>query len=394
MLSLETLPRIQAMLARARLDGWLLYDFRGVNQIAKSLVGIEGMATRRWFVFIPRDGAPTAITHGIEQAPWERWPEAWRKEVYGSWRVFEEQLAGLVRGKTIAMEYSPGDAVPYLDRVPAGVIEMVRAAGASVVTSGELVSSFYATWSEAGLAAHRRSAEAIAGIARDAFGVAAEAARGGRPMREYDLMLWIRDRFDRAGLETDHGPNVSVGAHAANPHYEPTAEHSATIADGSIVLIDLWARERGDDGVYADQTWMASLGAPSPRAVEIWAAIRDARDAAIALARERVQAGTAVRGAELDRAARAVIEARGFGQYFIHRLGHSIDARDIHGSGPNLDDFETRDERLLIPDVAFSVEPGIYIPGEIGMRTEVNGYIADRDVEITPREPQRELFVL
>jgi Xaa-Pro aminopeptidase len=393
MLSPETLPRIQSVLADAGLDGWLLYDFRGVNTIARALVGIEGMATRRWFVYIPATGAPTAITHGIEQDPWQTWPAAWHRTVYGAWRDFEAQLARLVGGRRVAMEYSPGDAVPYLDRIPAGVLEMVRATGATVVSSGELVSTFYATWSSEGLAAHRRAAETIARIAIDAFGVAAVATRGARPMGEAELTSWIRDRFERAGLETDHGPNVSVGAHAANPHYEPSPESSATIADGSIVLIDLWAREKGDVGIYADQTWMASLGAPSERAVGIWEAVRDARDAGIALVRDRVRAGEPVRGADVDRAARTVIEARGFGANFIHRLGHSIDSRELHGSGPNLDDMETRDERLLIPGIAFSIEPGIYLPGDIGMRSEVNAIVGERDVEITPRESQRDLIV-
>jgi Xaa-Pro dipeptidase len=206
-------------------------------------------------------------------------------------------------------------------------------------------------------------------------------------------MAWIQDRFKRAGLTTDHGPNVSVGANAANPHYEPSANAARVIRPGEIVLIDLWAHEE-NGGVWADQTWMASLGKPSPEALEIWNAIRDARDAAIGLVVRKAKAGEPIKGADVDDAARTVIDDRGYGMYFTHRTGHSIDPRDLHGSGPHLDNLETRDERLLIPGVAFSIEPGIYIPGSIGMRTEVNVYMKDGEAVVTPKEPQRDLLIV
>ena len=393
MLSPDTLPQFQSAIAELSLDGWLLFDFRGVNPIASGLIGLEGMVTRRVFAYVPREGKPVAITHAIEQAQWSRWPAEWGREVYSSWRALEETLRTLVGGKRVAMEYSPGDAVPYVDRIPAGVLDLVRAAGAEVVTSGELVSRFYALWTPEQLAEHRRTAETVAEIGRGALALAGERASAGRVMTEYDVMRWILERFDRAGLETDHGPNVSVGANAANPHYEPTAAQSLPIERGAILLIDIWARPKGG-GIWADQTYMASLGAPSARAQEVWSAIRDARDAAIALLRERVPAGVPVRGGDVDDAARRVIESRGLGRYFTHRTGHSIDSRDLHGSGPHLDNLETRDERLLIPGVAFSIEPGVYVPGEIGMRTEVNAYVGEREVVITPTDVQRELMVV
>lgn len=393
MLSPASLPDFQAALADAGLDGWLLFDFRGVNPIAGGLVGLEGMVTRRVFAWLPRDGAPVAVTHAIEQEQWRRWPAEWRREKYASWRTLEETLARLVRGKRVAMEYSPGDAVPYLDRVPAGVLEMVRGAGADVVSSGELVSRFYAVWTPAELAAHRRAAEVIAEIARSALARAGERVAAGQGITEFELMQWILERFARAGLETDHGPNVSVGPNAANPHYEPTAAASRPIAAGDVLLVDLWARER--PGVpYADQTWMASLGEPGDRARAVWGAVRDARDAAIEFLRGRVAAGAAVRGGEVDDVARAVIAGRGFAAHFVHRTGHSIDARDLHGSGPHLDNLETREERLLIPGVGFSIEPGVYLPGEIGMRSEVNAYVGDGELVVTPGEYQRELIVV
>lgn len=392
MLDSRLLPRVQRALADAGLDGWLLYDFRGLNPVAGAMLGLEGMATRRIFALIPANGTPTAITHAIEQGPWRKWPPEWGREVYSSWRSLESYLAALVRGKRIAMEYSPGDAVPYLDRVPAGVLEMVRAAGADVVTSADLVTRFYATWTDEGLASHRRTAEKIAAIAHEAIRFAGAEARADRPVTEHGLQQRILEAFRRESVETIDPPVVAVGPNAANPHYEPRADSPVPIRVGDVVLVDLWAREPG--GVWADQTWMASLGAPSPRAVEIWEAVRDARDAAIALLRERVTRSAAVRGGEADDAARAVITQRGFGDRFVHRTGHSIDSRDLHGSGPHLDNLETREERLLIPGVAFSIEPGVYFPGEIGVRSEVNAYVGDGELVVTPSEYQRELMVV
>ncbi|MGH9886137.1 MAG: M24 family metallopeptidase [bacterium] len=392
MLTPDTLPEVQRALADAGVDGWLLYDFRGLNPIAASLLRLEGMTSRRAFALVPTRGTPVALTHAIEQGPWRHWPEAWGKEIYSSWKSLEAFLAKHLAGKRVAMEYSAGDAVPYLDRVPAGVLEMVREAGATVVSSGELVSKFYATWNPEHIASHLRAAEVIAQAAKDAFTLAGERARGKEPITEHELMGWLQHRFKDAGLFTDHGPNVSVGANAANPHYEPLPEKPRIIRDGEIVLIDLWAREEGMP--YADQTWMASLGKPSVEALEIWDAVRDARDAAITLVQEKAKAGVPVKGADVDDAARRVIEERGYGQYFTHRTGHSIDSRDIHGSGPHLDNLETRDDRMLVPGVGFSIEPGIYIPGKIGMRTEVNVYMTPGEAVVTPRDYQRELIVV
>lgn len=393
MLTPSTLPALQRAIGEAGLDGWLLFDFQGLNPIAGGLLHLEGMVTRRIFVWIPRAGVPTALGHAIEQVAWRTWPTGWKHATYSSWRTLESALGAMVRGKNIAMEYSAGDAVPYLDRVPAGVLEMVRAAGATaVVSSGELVSRFYAAWSKTDIASHVRSAEVLRSIALDALTLAGKRSRTRTPIAEHELMAWIQERFAQAGLSTDHGPNVSAGANAANPHYEPSPDRPRPIRDGDVLLIDLWAREQ--DGEWADQTWMATLGKPSARALEVWSAIRDARDAAIRFVTEGVAAGKPLRGGDVDDAARAVIDSRGLGQYFTHRTGHSIDPRSLHGAGPHLDNLETRDDRLLVPGVAFSIEPGVYVPGEIGMRTEVNAYIEPGRVVITPSEYQRELLVV
>jgi Xaa-Pro dipeptidase len=388
----ESLPALQSALERADLDGWLLYDFHGLNPVAVGMLGLPGMTTRRFFVYIPRKGSPVAVTHAIEQGPWTAWPSDWTKEKYSSWRALESTIAKLVKGKKVAMEYSPGDAVPYLDRVPAGVIEMVRNAGAEVLTSADLVTAFYAVWSDDQRASHERAARVVSLVGQEAIWLASSSAKKGSPITELALQKWILERFAANGLETDHGPIVAIGPNAANPHYEPTPESSATINRGDILLVDLWAREK--DGVFADQTWMGSLGPPSERDEKVWLAVRDARDAAIALLRDRISAGKPVRGGEVDDAARAVIAKRGFGEFFIHRTGHSIDPRDLHGSGPHIDNLETREERVLIQGVGFSIEPGVYLAGDLGMRSEVNGFIGADGLLITPSDYQRELLVV
>jgi len=392
MLNQDSVKEIQKVLAEADADGWLIFDFHGLNPVAIGLLELEGMGTRRIFAYIPKTGTPVAITHAIEQGPWKNWPAEWKKVVYSGWRELESNLKEVVNGKTVAMEYSPGDAVPYLDRVPAGVIEMVRNAGATVVSSADLVSRFYAVWTDEQLQSHKRAAEIVARVARAAFEKAGEAADGKSPLTEYKLRQWILGEFSANGLSTDHGPIVAIGPNASNPHFEPAPHDSAVIERGSILLIDLWAREEG--GVFADQTWMGSLGEPSERDRSVWLAVRDARDAAIQLLRDRIGSGSDVKGGEVDDAARAVIVSRGFGDRFIHRTGHSIDARDLHGSGPHLDNLETREERSLIPGVGFSIEPGIYLTGDVGMRSEVNGFVARDGVLITPESYQTDLIIV
>ncbi|MGH7711188.1 MAG: M24 family metallopeptidase [Gemmatimonadaceae bacterium] len=394
MLTPATLPRVQRALAELGLDGWLLYDFRGCNPIAQGILGLEGLQTRRVFGFVPREGVPVAIAHKIEPGPWQRWPNEWHKQEYSGWRELEALVGPLVRGKRLAMEYSPGDAVPVIDRVPTGVVDMVRSTGATAVSSGELVSQFYATLDAKQIATHVRAAEAIAAIAQSAIRLAGERARGSPPATEYEIYVWIRNAFTRAGLATDHGPDVSIDANAADPHYEPTSKRSAPITLGSTLLIDLFAHE--DGGVWADQCWMAAIGPPSDRVAQLWTDVRDARDAAIDFVRAQTRAGAALKGAAVDDIARGVLRQRGLADQFTHRTGHSIDARELHGAGPNLDNLETREERLLIPGVAFSIEPGVYFPGEVGLRSEVNAIVgggAGGELLITPNEYQRELTI-
>src|SRR5262245_36541035 len=291
------------------------------------------------------------------------------------------------------MEVSPRDAVPYVDRVPHGVIELIEGFGARVISSGTLITRFAARWSASELAGHRRAAEALAQIAGDALRWAGAELGRGTEGRETTVQARVVEAFTRARLVTDHPPIVGFQANAANPHYEPRAGADRRLAPGDVLLLDLWAGV-APGSVFADQTWMAFAGREPNREVRgVWEAVRGARDAAVALLRERWQRREPVTGAALDDAARAVISKAGYGEYFVHRTGHSID-RDLHGSGPHLDNFETADERMLISGVGFSVEPGIYLPGRFGMRTEINVYVGDAGPEVTPSRRQQDLLLI
>ena len=382
---------LRTLLAELRADAWLLYDFRGINPAATRVLGIHGMGTRRFFALLPREGKAIALAHRIELAAFDGFPGEVRP--YAAWPELHEQLRALVGGKTVAMEISPRDAVPYLDRVPHGVVELIEASGAHVVSSGVLVSRFAARWSPAELAGHRRAAEAIAEIAVATLQWAGSELARGAEVREAATQSRVMDAFTRAGLVTDHPPIVGFQANAANPHYEPRAGSDRRLAAGEVMLLDLWAGV-SLGSVFADQTWMGFAGRePSTEVRGAWDVVRGARDAAVALLRERWKNKQPVTGAAVDDAARAVIRAAGLGEYFVHRTGHSID-RELHGSGPHIDNFETADERTLIPGVGFSVEPGVYLPGRFGVRSEINVYMGESGPEVTPQQPQQELLLV
>ena len=381
---------LRALLVEIGADGWLLYDFHGINPAATRVLGIHGMGTRRFFVLLPRTGAPVAIAHRIELASFDGFPGEVRP--YAAWRELHEKLGALVSGKTLAMEISPRDAVPYLDRVPHGVIQLVEGFGARVVSSGALITRFAARWSPSELVGHRRAAEAIAGIAGDALRWAGGELARGAEVRETVVQTRVMEAFARAGLVTDHAPIVGFQANSANPHYEPRAGSDRRLSAGDVMLLDLWAGVAAGT-VFADQTWMAFAGTePDAEVRRVWTTVRDARDAAVTRLRERWGKGP-VTGAELDDTTRGVIQAAGYGEQFVHRTGHSID-RDLHGSGPHLDNFETADERVLVAGVGFSVEPGIYLTGRFGMRSEINVFLGESGPEVTPTAPQRDLLLV
>jgi Xaa-Pro dipeptidase len=379
---------LREALSEAGVDGWLLFDFHGLNPVAGRVLGLTGMNTRRLFVLLPRQGEPTAVAHKIELQGLEGFPG--RIIPYARWGELHAALATLVAGRTVAMEISPEDAVPYLDRVPFGVVELLRRLGAKVVSSGSLVSRFAARWTRAEAEDHRAAAEILASVARDTL--AQVVSETGAGLTESALRARVVAAVESRGLVFNELPIVAFGANTAKPHYEPHAGRDATLRAGDVILLDLWAG-RSRTTVFADQTWIAFAGSrPSARMTEVWRTVRQARDAAILEVRRAAAERRPIAGYEADRAARGVIEAAGFGDAFVHRTGHSID-RDLHGSGPHLDDYETHDDRLLVPGVGFSVEPGIYLAGEFGMRSEVNVFWGEPVAEVTPREPQVELIV-
>lgn len=385
----EGVERVQEALREQDLDGWLLYEFHHINPIPVTLLGLD-KTTRRAFVLIPPEGEPVALIHAIEGSSWRHWP--FERRTYSGWREMEEKLAELVEGRSrLAMEVSPGAAIPTLDYVPAGITGVLLSHGVEIASSGDLVSRFHSVLTPEQLDDHRKAARIVKDVARRAFERTADAVRAGTPTTEGALSEWIVQELEGQGLADQISCIVAIGPRAADSHYAPEGD-GETIAHGDLLLIDLWGAFQGS--VPADQTWMGIM-APEvdARTQEVWEAVRDARDAALDFLRERARAGEEVRGFEVDDVARGVIEERGYGRYFVHRTGHSIDT-DLHGSGPNLDNLESRDDRLLLPGVAFSVEPGIYIEDEIGVRSEVNVHWSVDGPEVTPSEPQREIFTL
>jgi len=380
------LAAVQAALKARGLDGWLIYDFHGVNPVASRVVGIGGLGSRRLFVLLPATGAPIAVAHRIELQPLQGFPGEVRP--YAAWQELDEQLGRAVRGRRLAMEVSPEDAVPYLDRVPVGVVQLLERLGARVESSADLVTLFSAGWSATELADHRYAAEVLATIARTTL---AEVVREVGRAREYAVQQRVCQRMAAAGLVWDHPPIVGFGAGAANPHYEPMEGADALLEADQVVLLDLWGG-RSLTTVFADQTWMGFSGTAVPDEVQrVWTVVRDARDAAIGRLRKGLAAGEAVTGAALDAAARGHIAANGYGEFFPHRTGHSIDV-NLHGSGPHLDSFETNDVRVLLPGVGFSVEPGVYFAGRFGVRSEVNVFLGPKGPEVTPIEVQGSLI--
>jgi len=380
------LQDLSAALKASGLDAWLLYDFKGANPIARRLAGMGGFVTRRVFVWLPATGGPVALVHRIERHVLPDFPGEVR--AYASWRELQQQLALLLRGRRVAMEISPDGDVPYLDRVPSGAAKLLERLGATIVSSAPLISRFAAGWSAQDQVEHRKAAALLARIARETV---AEVVRQAGSAREAQVQARVRQRMEGAGLIVSEPPIVAFAANAANPHYEPHDGADALLRPGQVVLLDLWARTQPET-VFADQTWMGFAGGSVPDEVaRVWAAVRDARDAVLRKLRAEWRPGGGMTGAALDDAARGVITERGYAEFFTHRTGHSIDT-DLHGSGPNIDNFETNDSRELLPGVGFSVEPGVYLEGRFGVRSEVNVFLTDAGPVVTPAEIQRELI--
>jgi len=387
---------IQRALAEEDIDGWLLYDFRGSNPIARSVIGFDDhqIATRRWFYLIPRTGEPVAIQHVIEPNALKGRPG--RPALYRSWRELEALLkTHLGAMKRVAMEYSPGAAIPYVARVDAGTIEMVESAsGAKVVSSADLVQMFESRWTPEQKQLHDQAATNTMLAKDEAFELIRTCLAKGKPVKESQVQAFIQAHFEEHGLYTHHPCIVAVNDHASDPHFETAAgPEDREIRKGDLVLIDLWAKVANDPrAVYYDATWMGYCGQEVPaRMREVWEAVKGARDAAIQFVSESVEAGRLIHGYEVDDVSRNYIEARGFGPYFLHRTGHSI-GYEVHGNGVNIDNLETRDQRRIVPGVCFSIEPGVYLP-EFGVRSEIDMYVDEGMAEVTGGI-QRELLLL
>ena len=379
------LPAIQAALREDGVDGWLLYDFRGLNPIAADITGVlrQGghLATRRWYYLIPAVGEPRALVHAIEPHSLAHLPGSAQR--YAGREQLEAGLRQLLTGmRRVAMEYSPACAIPYVSRVDGGTIELVRQCGADVVSSGDLVQRFSAVWDEAEIATHLAASAALYRVKDRAFAAITRRLADGVATTEFDIQQLMAGWFRDEGLVTDSDPNVSAEENAGNPHYLPTAERSRPIGPNELVLLDLWGKLDTPGAVYADITWVGHTGRNiPPRQADAFAAAAAARDAAVALVQARAQTGQEVRGWEVDRAASTVLRAAGYGANILHRTGHSM-GEAVHGTGVNMDDYETHDDRRLLPGTGFTIEPGVYFP-DFGIRTEINMIVRAGTAEVS-----------
>lgn len=388
----ERLRSIQQALREEHIDAWIFADFKGSDPIAQRLLGLSGkaMVTRRWFYVIPAQGEPTRLCNQIEPHSLDHLPGA--LVLYGKWQDWQAKLASALKGmKALACQYSPEGVIPALGRLDTGLGEYLRGLGLQLVSSGDLVARFEVTLDREQVDGHFRAMEVLLDTVDMAFARVRSSLNAGEPLTEYALQQAMLDHMKAGGLVTDAAPIVGVDAHAADPHYEPGPEGSSTIRGGQVLLLDLWGKEQTPGSVYADITWCAWTGTSVPdEQGKVFRIVRDARDAGIAKA--LTAAADKVCGWEVDRATRDVIDGAGYGDFFIHRTGHSIYEED-HANGANMDDYETRDTRRLLQNTLFSIEPGIYLPGRFGFRSEVNVLVRESDVVVTGRR-QEELPAL
>jgi len=383
---------IQRVLREHALDGWLFYDFRGSDPLAYRVLLLDPLlhVTRRWYYWIPAHASPQKLLHRIEPHVLDLLPG--HSNAYVSWDQQQELLGRLLTGsRRIAMQYSPMNAVPYVSRVDAGTMELVRSFGVEVISSGDLIQLFEARWTDRQLDSHQYAAAALRRIVDEAFDHVREAVGKNQSLTEYGLQQFILSRIGDAGMVTSSAPIAAVNEHSADPHYAPAATNSSTIRRGDLVLIDLWAKQGAAGSVYADITWTAYAGATVPEKHRtVFGIVRQGREAALEFVRAQMQAGQRPFGYEVDAACRRVIEAAGYGAHFVHRTGHSI-GEEVHGNGANIDGLETLDTRRLMPRTCFSIEPGIYLQGEFGIRSELDVFLTERDALVFGLPLQSEL---
>jgi len=387
---------IQDILKKEKIDGWLLYNFRESNVFATRILALPPhiMCTRRYFYYIPKKGSPRKLVHRIEESNLDSLPGD--KTVYLSWKSLADGLKRILKGsKTIAMEYSPRSAIPYVSTVDAGAIELAKGTGARVVSSANLVQYFEARWTEEQLNDNLEAARQLGQTALEAFRFIRQRIGSNTSTTEYDVQQFMLAEFKRRGIKTEDAPNCSVNANAANPHYEPTKETNSPLKKGDLVLLDLWAKKDKPRSVYADITWMGFIGETVPDEYEkIFQIVRGSRDAALNFVRDSFARRKPICGYQVDDAARKYIASKGYGDDFIHRTGHSI-GEEIHGNGANMDNLETHDERRVIPQTSFSIEPGIYLRDKFGVRSEIDVYISkDNEVIVTGEPPQEKMVAI
>lgn len=390
---------IQQALKEARLDGWLFYSFRDSDPIASNILEMptEGhLATRRWFYYVPQSGEPTRILHSIERSVLDHLPG--EKLIYLPWQQLHSHLKNTLTASSahprIAMQYSAEAAIPYLSRVDAGTVELIRSFGVEIVSSANLVQRFESAWGDEQLAMHDEAARGLYESVKSAFEEIGRRIKAETPTTEYDIQQYILNCFTDRGMFSKDPPIVAVNGNSAMPHYGPTAEHHSPINKGDFVLIDLWAKLERPNAVYADITWTSFVGEQVPDEVtKVFNVVRDGRDAATEYVKEAFAAGRTIYGWQVDDVCRDVIQKAGYGEYFIHRTGHSIHT-EVHGNGANIDNLETKDDRVLIPRTCFSIEPGIYLEGKFGVRSEIDVYVGEREARVTGGEPQKEVVAI
>ncbi len=393
---------IQEALKEAGLDGWLFYSFRNSDPIAANILSMpsEGhIATRRWFYLVPQEGEPTRIVHSIERDVLDHLPGS--KQVYLPWQQLHSHLknalTALAQGRAprVAMQYSPEAAIPYLSRVDAGTIELIRSFGVEPVTSANLVQKFEAAWNDEQLAMHDEAARGLYASVKEAFAEIGRRITSNTPTTEFDIQQFIMDRFASRDMITNDPPIVAVNGNSAMPHYGPTKDHHAPIKEGDFVLIDLWAKLNKPGSVYADITWTSFVGKEIPDEVnKVFQVVRSGRDAAIEFVKKAFAEGQTIHGWQVDDVCRNVIREAGYGDYFIHRTGHNIHT-EVHGNGANIDNLETKDDRVLIPRTCFSIEPGIYLEGKFGVRSEIDMYVGEGgEARVTGDNAQTEVFAI
>jgi len=390
------IARIQTELKAAGVDGWLLYDFHNRDAIACHVLGLDPakFTSRRWFYWIPASGHPIRLCSKVEPTKLAQLPGEQR--FYLSWRELHASLTAMLgSAKRVAMQYSPTANIPYVSIVDGGTIDLIRSLGYEIVSSAGLVQTFQAVLDDAQYRSHLDAGERVQRIKNEAFDLVLRSVRDARTLTQYDVQQFIVRRYGEEGL-TCKGeyPIVGTNAQPADPHFEPTPANTTPIEKGDTLLIDLWAKLDQPGAIFYDITWCGFVGTnPPAKYVEIFNVVRDARDAALDFVRTRYDAGQAAHGWEVDDACRAVVEKAGYGQYFIHRTGHSI-GEEVHGNGVNIDNLETRDERLLVPGICFSVEPGIYLAGEMAVRTEIDVFITPAGKVDVAGAMQRDLILM